>query len=315
MLEAAGSGVGPSIYLGADMRFLAGCPVCSGTDFETYAESTFTGDPQNAAQYFLANRHAVVHGKIVKCKACGFKFTNPQFEADEYDEIYKAAPGPDGSHIQMEQAESHRFGRLKRYVRDDVSGRGRFLDFGCGRGGFLAAMNDPLGTGFEVGEPSTFMVGPSQVSTGKFFDVAGRPPFEKGAFDFITSFDVFEHLPNLDEYVEALGSLLAPNGRLVITVPDAASWSARLSGRRWNMYLLEHLWFFDEKTLKIFMEHAGFHQIRHRKLPYDAPLAHIVRRAGQTYAWFPPALGKALPDIVLPVPIGLMYSVFQKGRG
>ena len=78
------------------------------------------------------------------------------------------------------------------------------------------------------------------------------------------------------------------------------------------MYLLEHLWFFDEKTLNIFMERAGFRQIRHRKMPYEAPVAHIVRRAGQTYGWFPFSLGKALSNIVLPVPIGLMYSVFEK---
>ena len=178
------------------MRCLAECLVCSGTDFKIYAESTYSAGPQNAAQYFLANRRGVVHGKIVKCKTCGFKFTNPQFEAGEYEEIYNAAPGPDGSHIDMEKADSRRFGRLARYVRGDVGEGARFLDFGCGRGGFLTAMNDPLGTGFEVGEPSTYMVGPSRVTTGRFFDVAGRAPFKDGAFDFITSFDVFEHLPN-----------------------------------------------------------------------------------------------------------------------
>jgi SAM-dependent methyltransferase len=254
----------------------------------------------------------VVHGTIVKCKSCRFKFTNPQFEADEYDDFYKAAPGPDGSQIEMELADNRRFGRLARYVRGDVEGRARFLDFGCGHGGFLAAMNDPLGTGFEVGQPSSFMVGPSRVTTGKFFNVAGCKPFEDGAFDFITSFDVFEHLPNLDKYVDALGRLLAPKGRLVVTVPDAASWNARVAGRRWNMYLLEHLWFFDENTLNVFMKRASFRQIRHRKLPYDASLAHIVRRVGQTYNWSMPALSKALSDIVLPIPIGLMYSVFEK---
>jgi SAM-dependent methyltransferase len=294
------------------MHSLAECPVCSGADFETFAESTFSGAPEDAAQYFLANRRGVVHGTIVKCKSCGLKFTNPQFKFEDYYELYKSAPGPDGSRIPMEEADSRRFSRLARCVRSDVGGRGRFLDFGCGQGGFLAAMNDPLGIGFEVGEPSTFMVGPSKVTTGRFFDVAGREPLENGAFDFITSFDVFEHLPNLDKYAVALGRLLAPNGRLIITVPDAASWNARLSGRRWNMYLLEHLWYFDETTLRMFMERAGFRQIHHRKVPYDAPLSHVVRRAGQTYKWFIPSLSKGLGDIILPLPVGLMYSVFEK---
>jgi len=109
-------------------------------------------------------------------------------------------------------------------------------------------MNEEAGLGFEVGEPGIRTVGPSRITTGRFFDLLGREPFADGVFDFITAFDVLEHLPDLDKYLHALGRLLVPGGRLVVTLPDAGSWMATLSGRRWNMYLLEHLWFFDEST-------------------------------------------------------------------
>ena len=121
-------------------------------------------------------------------------------------------------------------------------------------------MNDQAGLGFEVGELGTHTVGPSRIMTGRFFDLLGRRPFAGRAFDFITAFDVLEHLPNLDKYLHALGQLLVPGGRLIVTIPDAGSWMAMLSGRRWNMYLLEHLWFFDESTLMAFMARAGFRQ-------------------------------------------------------
>jgi 2-polyprenyl-3-methyl-5-hydroxy-6-metoxy-1,4-benzoquinol methylase len=275
-------------------------------------ESTFSGAPLDAAPYFLANRRGVVHGRIQRCHDCGFIFTNPQFSADEYDEIYKNAPGPDGSKIDMEEGDTRRFRRLAENVRMDVAGITRFLDFGCGRGGFLRAMNDPGGVGFEVGEPGVFMVGPSHVTTGNFLDDETRAAFDIGGFDLITAFDVFEHLPHLEKYVELLSSLLKPQGFLVVTVPDVSSWNARLADGRWNMYLLEHLWYFNRKTLRTFMQQAGYRETRHRILPYDAPLAHIARRAAQTYGISLPELGSALSRVVLPVPIGLMYCVFQR---
>ena len=78
------------------------------------------------------------------------------------------------------------------------------------------------------------------------------------------------------------------------------------------MYLLENLWYFDQSTLKAFMERAGFRQISHRRVPYEAPLGHIARRAAQTYKSVVPPFGKVLSGLILPVPIGLMYVAFKK---
>lgn len=293
------------------MRYLTECLVCLGTSFTNCIESTFSGTPQEAARFFLAHRHAVVRGRIQRCNSCGFTFTNPQFFPHDYDEIYTHAPKPVDSKITLHAGDARRFRRLARVVRSDVGEVGRFLDFGCGRGGFLVAMDDSKGIGFELGERGIFSVGRSQIKTGHFLDMAGSPGFEKGGFDLITSFDVFEHLPDLDQYVRALSTLLKPGGHLVITVPDIGRWNAKLAGSRWNMYLLEHLWYFDKQTLRAFMKRAGFRETHHRVLPYDAPIAHIARRVAQTYRLPIPEFGPKLSSIVFPVPIGLMYGAFK----
>lgn len=274
-------------------------------------EGTFTGGPDDAAPYFLAHRIGVSRGQIQRCESCGFTFTNPQFSAEDYDEIYSKAPRPAGSKITLHAGDARRFRRLAKLVRNDVGTFDRYLDFGCGRGGFLVAMDEPSGVGFELGEPGTFSVGPSQIKTGHLFNVVGSPGFEKGSFDLITSFDVFEHLPDLDKYLRALKSLLKPGGHLVITVPDIGRWNARLSGSRWNMFLLEHLWYFNKRTLRTFMQREGFRETHHRILPYDAPVAHVVRRVTQTYGLPTPEFGPRLSSVVLPVPIGLMYCAFR----
>jgi SAM-dependent methyltransferase len=213
--------------------------------------------------------------------------------------------------ITLDAGESRRFQHLARCVQQDVGSFGRFLDFGCGSGGFLTAVDDPSGSGFEVGAPATFTVGHSQVTTGNFWDVLGTPGFEIGSFDLITSFYVFEHLPDLDRYVQALRSLLKPGGHLVIGLPDVGSWNARLAGARWNCYLLEHLWFFNRKTLAAYMKRAGFREIKHRTVPYHVPVAHIVRRVAQTYGLPVPNFGPRFSNLLIPVPIGLIYGAFK----
>ena len=293
------------------MRHLTECIVCSGTSFATYMDSTFSGKPDEAARFFLAHRHGVVRGQIQRCQSCGFTFTNPQFFPDDYNMIYQNAPKPTDSKITLHAGDTRRFRRLARIVRADVGEFDRFLDFGCGRGGFLVAMDDPAGIGFELGEPGAFSVGRSVVKTGHFLDLAGGPGLEKGSLDLITSFDVFEHLPDLDQYVRALSTLLKPGGHVVITVPDIGRWNAKLARSRWNMYLLEHLWYFNKQTLRAFMKRAGFRETHHRVLPYDAPVAHIVRRVAQTYGLPSPEFGPKLSSIVFPVPIGLMYGAFR----
>jgi SAM-dependent methyltransferase len=274
-------------------------------------DSTFSGTPREAARFFLAHRDGVVRGQIQRCQNCGFTFTNPQFFPDDYNEIYKNAPRPTDSKVTLHAGDTQRFRRLAKIVRTDVGQFNNFLDFGCGSGGFLVAMDDHTGVGFELGEPGAFFAGRSQVKTGHFLDLAGGPDLEKESFDLITSFDVFEHLPDLDQYVRALRMLLKPGGHLVITVPDIGRWNAKLAGARWNMYLLEHLWYFNKETLRAFMKRAGFRETHHRILPYDAPVAHIVRRVAQTYGFSTPEFGPKLSSIVVPVPIGLMYGVFK----
>ena len=78
-------------------------------------------------------------------------------------------------------------------------------------------------------------------------------------------FHVMEHLYDPRAYLAAARELLAPDGRLVVQVPNAASWQARLLGRAWNgADIPRHLTDFRGRDLEKMMEGAGFEVLRRK---------------------------------------------------
>jgi SAM-dependent methyltransferase len=76
-------------------------------------------------------------------------------------------------------------------------------------------------------------------------------------------FHVLEHLENPRAYLEAARDLLAPDGRLIVQVPNAASWQCRLLGRRWNgMDVPRHLSDFRDRDLIALMQDCGLQVVR-----------------------------------------------------
>jgi hypothetical protein len=123
---------------------ITACPVCGCKSLVEVYPATFSGNLAGRGAIFLTGRTKAVHGRIVRCTGCGFLFTPPQFRMEDYARIYQAVhAGAAGSPPQF------RFDVLARRVRETESG-GRFLDFGCGGGGFLNVMKGFDGIGFEV---------------------------------------------------------------------------------------------------------------------------------------------------------------------
>lgn len=288
------------------------CIVCGSEKNTELYDSTFEGSLEDASEHFLSHRKKVAHGRITRCDGCSFVYTSPQFSPKEYDLIYQMAPKElDDSH-DMQIARKSRFSRLAKIIRKHVEA-GPYLDFGCGTGAFLDVMNDNRGIGFEVGQSgSRQSVNGHTIITGNLFQLEGQEPFTSEAFSYITSFDVFEHLPDLPLYIESLRRLIKADGHIILTVPNVESIVAKLTGERWNMILLEHLWYFSPQTFKRLMERHGFEHVWTSDMPYAAPLSHLCNRFTQTYGLSHFSLPKWVSSLVLPVPIGLMVSVFRR---
>ena len=76
-------------------------------------------------------------------------------------------------------------------------------------------------------------------------------------------FHVLEHLYDPASYLQAAHSLLRPNGRLVIQVPNAACWQFLMLGESWNgIDVPRHLVNFREKDIVALLQACGFEVLR-----------------------------------------------------
>ncbi len=137
-------------------------------------------------------------------------------------------------------------------------GRGRYLDVGCGSGGVLGVAQ-ALGwhvAGVEVDEAAAKKARrfSARVHVG---DLLGAP-FEPGEFDVVTAFHVLEHVPDPVGAVRRMLEWLAPDGLIVVEVPNAGGLGARLFGRAWSgLELPRHLSHFTPATLARVVAQAG----------------------------------------------------------
>ena len=152
-------------------------------------------------------------------------------------------------------------------VLDLVGDAKRVLDVGCSTG-YLAERLQQRGAtvvGLDLDEQSAERarrfceaVHVGDVETMEL-------PFEPQSFDAILCGDLVEHLRDPVAFLERVRPLLRPGGRLVLSTPNIANWSVRLSllfGRfrytEWGILDRTHTHFFTRKTLREALEAAGY---------------------------------------------------------
>ncbi len=159
-----------------------------------------------------------------------------------------------------------------RNVRSEVApllptGATRVLEIGCGAGGTLAWLKERWPTAHTIGVDGFEEV--RGILSLRADEVIIRnldsPLPDLGMFDLILALDVLEHLRDPARVAAQLAGMLAPNGSLIISVPNIAHHSALLPlvFRRHFRYadqgILDrtHLRFFTEDSVLRLVRDAG----------------------------------------------------------
>ncbi|SRR5712691_9139599 len=147
-------------------------------------------------------------------------------------------------------------------------GEGKILDVGCGMGLALAAYRQRGWTPFGV-EPSHAASRYARevlglaVRQGELLEAG----FEAESFDVVLFRHSLEHVPSPSVELREAHRVLKPSGLLVVMVPNAAGWDARLFGRWWVAWdLPRHFYHFTPATLSALLGKTGF---RVQRITYD----------------------------------------------
>jgi SAM-dependent methyltransferase len=142
------------------------------------------------------------------------------------------------------------------------------LDVGCNTGYVGRAAKERLRVVFDGIERDPAAAARARETYREILpvDLASGPPWPDvgGRYDAVLALDVLEHLPEPLPALRALAGLLAPGGRLVVSVPNVVHWTVRLGVLLGRFDYVEtgildrtHLRFFTRKTLLAACAAAG----------------------------------------------------------
>lgn len=89
---------------------------------------------------------------------------------------------------------------------------------------------------------------------------------------------VFDHLLDPVATLKSLKRKLAPSAVLLLVTPDESSLLARLYGRKWEMYSLEHPQVFNPTSITNLIKAAGYRVLTVKKSYNYFPLSYLFQR-------------------------------------
>jgi 2-polyprenyl-3-methyl-5-hydroxy-6-metoxy-1,4-benzoquinol methylase len=234
---------------------------------------------------------------VVRCRECGFVFTNPRPTAATIGCFYpdsaqyyqpKASRVTSGNWSRtkwkkalQQSVLARRFGyelrRLPSLV-DFLPGllwriklrlahvprfvpKGRLLDIGCAWGGYLWRMQE---LGWEVygvelnGEAARFAREELGLANVRSGSFA-ELDFPDGSFDVVHMSMVLEHLHDPAEALRRISKLLRHDGQFILSVPDISGFEARLfKDKCYTLQVPQHLSHFSPETATRLLRQAGF---------------------------------------------------------
>lgn len=204
-----------------------------------------------------------------------FAFTDPQhidtdldyYDSPEYDSHKKERNGL--YDVLYDSAQKIMFSFKWRFLSQAKAATGDILDVGTGVGEFLSYLQTKGIAVKGVEQSQTARKVCTEKGMTVYADLSDLPSSD--SFQAITLWHVLEHLPNPKEVLSQIKTLLAPDGILVIAVPNFSSHDAKHYQAQWAaLDVPRHLWHFTPNGLIALLEKEGYELVKSAPMWFDA---------------------------------------------
>jgi len=214
---------------------------------------------------------------VIRCLKCGLARTSP-LPTDETLRIHDISTyygNETNKFIPVVQKIRDRLMRIRSgYYLSLVSNSVRtpkILDIGCAEGRLLKSFLDYGCKCWGVehpGYPAERFLNIDQIAY--FQGDLGSIDLEEGSFDLIFLWHVLEHMDDPGKVIERLHRLLAPEGYVVLAVPNFSSLEAKAFKQFWfHLDIPWHKYHFNEKSLRYLTEKNRFRIIKNSTLCFE----------------------------------------------
>jgi 2-polyprenyl-3-methyl-5-hydroxy-6-metoxy-1,4-benzoquinol methylase len=229
-------------------RFIRCCPVgCDGELCETTV--------------------SLPEGCLLSCSTCGQLVS--QIDESRYETAltqfnsWQGTLPPHSAQRRHDQRAARIFHRIRLMLGLDEDASLRLLDVGCSTGALImsALRNGIEAEGVEPAEVAaqSAQAAGLRVRSSTLSDAA----YPTEHFHAVTLMEVIEHLRDPGDLVREIRRILVPGGLLVVGTGNAASWTVKLMGGRWDYFQVEryggHISFFTPRSLGCLADRCGFH--------------------------------------------------------
>ncbi len=216
--------------------------------------------------------------RTVICQDCGLVWSDPfpidptHYYQKDYRILYKGTYSPKIKHIyRAAQVALDRYQRLKTYLTDKQN----VLEIGSGGGEFSYLL---VQKGFQVTaiEPNEGYGNYSKEQYGINVQIGFTQnlDFPEQSFDFITMSHVLEHVDNPTQVLKKLNGWLKTEGTLALEVPNVEA----ICQSPKNTFHAAHLFNFNQATLALLVEKAGFAVIKSFLSPDGGNITLIAQK-------------------------------------
>jgi 2-polyprenyl-3-methyl-5-hydroxy-6-metoxy-1,4-benzoquinol methylase len=221
------------------------CPICNKEDI---ASLLHTKDYSLTGEDF----------QIIQCANCTLEYTDPAPSKEAIAPYYNFpsyishTDTKEGLVNQIyHKVRNHTLTQKTNWVQSLFTGhKGQLLEVGAGTGAFAHSM---LNKGWKVTalEPDSA----SRQKALENYNINLLPieelfQLEPAKYEVITLWHVLEHVHDLNTYMKTFHSLLKPNGRLIIAVPNYTSYDAGFYKNFWAAYdVPRHLYHFSPLSM------------------------------------------------------------------